>query len=248
MLVSGIYSITSGVLTGTVPFALTLGSAPNLVLAVVQNTSNDETKFQIGVWVSGITSNGFSFNLDSAPNNGNYSIVYLAGDPGLFSAVGTVGIPESALPAIQSKINAYKSPHLTEWDVRQYINDHAVQKNNRNAADLDYSPGQIAFAMESAAREFNGLIPYSYSVKAKALPKDDNLFLDATAYFLYLGSLQEEQRHSVAYTAGSVQVSVSQELIKNYSTATQMLYARFQQTAVSRKKIANLRQGYRRIG
>jgi hypothetical protein len=140
------------------------------------------------------------------------------------------------------------SPYVTEDDVRHYLLD--IQARN-NVLDLDVqiSGPEIMSAMQSAAREFNGLQPYSIKYSASALPKENNMFLDAIAYFVYLQKLAYERERDVPYTAGgSVGVELGARRIKHFTEAMQIHMQRFQQTAIAYKRSINSNRGWGRIG
>lgn len=140
------------------------------------------------------------------------------------------------------------SCYVTEDDVRHYLLDIQV-RNNILDLDLQISGPEIMSAMQSAAREFNGLQPYSITVRANALPKVNNMFLDAIAYFIYLQKLAYERERDVPYTAGgSVGVELGARRIKHYQEAMQIHMQRFTQAAVAYKRTVNSNQGWGQIG
>ena len=140
------------------------------------------------------------------------------------------------------------SCYVTEDDVRHYLLDIQV-RNNVLDLDLQISGPEIMSAMQSAAREFNGLQPYSVTVSATALPKVNNMFLDAIAYFIYLQKLAYERERDVPYTAGgSVGVELGARRIKHYQEAMQIYMQRFTQAAVAYKRTANSNRGWGQIG
>lgn len=140
------------------------------------------------------------------------------------------------------------SCYVTEDDVRHYLLDIQV-RNNLLDLDLQISGPEIMSAMQSAAREFNGLQPYSVNVSATALPKVNNMFLDAIAYFIYLQKLAYERERDVPYTAGgSVGVELGARRIKHYQEAMQIYMQRFTQAAVAYKRTINSNRGWGQIG
>lgn len=140
------------------------------------------------------------------------------------------------------------SCYVTEDDVRRYLLDIQV-RNNVLDLDLQISGPEIMSAMQSAAREFNGLQPYSVTVTATALPKVNNMFLDAIAYFIYLQKLAYERERDVPYTAGgSVGVELGARRIKHYQEAMQIYMQRFTQAAVAYKRTVNSNRGWGQIG
>lgn len=140
------------------------------------------------------------------------------------------------------------SCYVTEDDVRHYLLDIQV-RNNVLDLDLQISGPEIMSAMQSAAREFNGLQPYSVNVSATALPKVNNMFLDAIAYFIYLQKLAYERERDVPYTAGgSIGVDLGARRIKHYQEAMQIYMQRFTQAAVAYKRTINSNRGWGQIG
>jgi len=79
---TGAQSLTSGVTIAVVTFPTPYVSAPETVLAAVQNLSADVTKLQIDVLVTEITNVGFTVALSVAPDSVNYELSWWAGGPG----------------------------------------------------------------------------------------------------------------------------------------------------------------------
>lgn len=243
MVFTGSIQLKAGELKGDAKFPTKLASAPTMVIPAVENlTDARQFVFTISAWISGVTAEGFSYKLDMAPNSPNYVLAYVAGDPGIFRSVAL----QSA--ALAGRVTAFNSQSLTEWDVRQYIADTELQRENRGGADLDFAPSEIVAAMRSAAREYNGTPPYVKTADPNSLQKSDNMFLDGTAYFLYLQKLQDEMRHDVAYKAGNVDVSVSATKVAHFTAIAKFFGERFRETVKAEKRIANVRRGWGRVG
>ena len=126
-----------------------------------------------------MTKSGFTYRLDVAPTTTNYQLVYVAGDSGEITNLDMLGLPPGALILLRGRVNQFCSCGMTEWDVRKYTHDYDTREGIAEMFDVDFSPGDIAAAMESCAREYNGLAPYTDTVKPGNLPKNDNSFFDA---------------------------------------------------------------------
>lgn len=138
--------------------------------------------------------------------------------------------------------------YVTEDDVRNYLLD-IQSRNNVLDLDIQISGPEIMSAMQSAAREFNSLPPYSVKANPNALSKETNLFLDAIAYFIYLQKLAYERERDVPYTAGgSVGVELGARRIKHYQEAMQIHMQRFQQAATTYKRHINSNRGWGAVG
>lgn len=128
---------------------------------------------------------------------------------------------------------------VTEDEVRHYIADNDTRAGVFGQLDYEFSPEQIAAAMRSAAREYNGIPPYVSRVSPDRLPADDNTFFDGIAYFLYMRAMQLEQLRDVPYEAGNVKVDIAARRIQHFATSLKFFGDRFNEGVKSEKKIRN---------
>lgn len=102
---SGRYDLTSGQTSYTIPFGTAFGTAPDVVVAVVENAT-DNPFLTITVTVVGRSTTDFDIELSQAPDSNNYDLVWFAGSPEIFFEVITQYQRKmTKLPATQSVPN-----------------------------------------------------------------------------------------------------------------------------------------------
>ncbi len=136
--------------------------------------------------------------------------------------------------------------YLTELDVRAYVADNETKEGF--PCDFDFTPEEMAHAMQSAAREWNSTPPYVSNAFPNQLSKHTNIFYDGCAAFLYLLLLQKEMRGDTPYTAGSVNVDIAARRVPHYREMYTLFYERFMQAARAKKKITNIEAFTGRVG
>ena len=98
-----ISSLPQGAQDVSVAFLTPFVAAPALVIPVVRNSSDDALKLMIQALVVTKSYEGFSVHLSAAPNTGNYSLDYVAGDPDtMFQLVTAAGVKITQLPVLDS--------------------------------------------------------------------------------------------------------------------------------------------------
>ena len=101
MFQQGTQPIGSGITTVDVEFPLTFPGAPDIILAVVSNTSGDSPKFLIEADVVYKDAYGFTVQLTGVPDTNNYVLGWVAGSVEiLYQALAKLGIKISALPML----------------------------------------------------------------------------------------------------------------------------------------------------
>lgn len=139
--------------------------------------------------------------------------------------------------------------NITESDVRDYIRDRVADDNPLLAGELRYTSEEIAFAMRTAAREYNSLPPIGVSVvDPKALPGDTNVFLDGIAAALLRTTLLRETANDIAVQAGNVSVQIGSVQIAHLKQIIPMFDERFRTTATNIKVSINLSHAFGSIG
>jgi len=86
-LIQGIEDIAEGQETLDVVFASPLDGIPEVILAVVENTSEDPLKIRISATVTLKSATGFSVGFDRPPNTGNYKLVWHVSDQATIQAM-----------------------------------------------------------------------------------------------------------------------------------------------------------------
>ena len=136
---------------------------------------------------------------------------------------------------------------LTISDVRFYIEDR-TPADNPLQGDLMFSDTEIEQAMYRAGREFNSIHPRSYCVDPGRLPAADNLFLSATAEFLYRARLHSLMRNRFDYQGGSIQTSGDEPKIAGLKELIKLEAENWRRDAQDRKIAHNVRGFYGRVG
>lgn len=85
---SGRYDLTNGQTDYTIPFGSAFGSVPDVVVAVVENATDDPF-LVIAATVTGRSTTDFDIELSQAPDSANYDLVWFAGSPEIFFEVIT---------------------------------------------------------------------------------------------------------------------------------------------------------------
>jgi hypothetical protein len=137
--------------------------------------------------------------------------------------------------------------YITVDDIRLYILDRSIDDNDFDQ-DLSFSDEEILNAMARAAREYNSIPPYVNGARADCLPKDTNMFFDATVQQLYIAELNRAMRNDIDYDAGGVVTSMEAKRIKNLQQLAQEHGERFREAARNRKIFINFSDGYGQIG
>jgi hypothetical protein len=97
----GTLGLTSGTQDYTIPFAPAFVATPDVVIAVVENTSADAVKFLITAHVVDKSATDFTVRLDSAPNSNNYVLAWVAGSASvIFQALVAGGRRISEIPLL----------------------------------------------------------------------------------------------------------------------------------------------------
>jgi hypothetical protein len=79
MFQQGLTSLTSGVASAAITFDEAFAAVPEVILAVVQNTSGDASKSLISAEVDSSSTSGFTVHLSAAPPTANYQLAWIAG-------------------------------------------------------------------------------------------------------------------------------------------------------------------------
>jgi len=139
------------------------------------------------------------------------------------------------------------SDYLTISDIRNYIWDRSAA-DNQLELDLAFSDAEIRDAMKRAAREYNSVPPFVAGADPATLPTDTNLFLDATAFQLYISRLSRMQRSDIDYTAGGVTVELEKRQIAYMKEMIPFHRDRFLEATKAQKVFLNLRRAFGRVG
>jgi hypothetical protein len=136
---------------------------------------------------------------------------------------------------------------ITVEDIRLYILDRTIEDNDMDK-DLSFSDEEIIAAMERAAREYNSIPPYVGCVEADALPKNTNMFFDATVQQLYIAELNRMSRNDIDYDAGGVSTNLEAKRIEHLKQLSRDHGERFREAATNLKIHTNWMDGFGKIG
>jgi hypothetical protein len=139
------------------------------------------------------------------------------------------------------------SDYLTIEDVRNFIWDRSAA-DNQIELDLAFSDDEIRDAMKRAAREYNSVPPFVTEADPAGLPADTNLFLDATAFQLYISRISRMQRNDIDYSAGGVSVELEKKQIAYMKEMIPFHRDRFLEATKAQKVFRNLRRAFGRVG
>jgi hypothetical protein len=115
MFQSGSESITNGVSQFTITYPVAFAADPDVIIAVVRNTSADSPKYIIQASITEQSATAFTVSLDAATTSGNYELVWLAGSAASILDTMSVlaGRKLTSYGALASLINAeFKMPLL----------------------------------------------------------------------------------------------------------------------------------------
>jgi hypothetical protein len=105
--------------------------------------------------------------------------------------------------------------------------------------DLEFSPEEIAGAMTSAARRYNGIPPFIGAADPNALPAQTNIFFDGIAYELYALQYRKLSKQDIDYSAGGVSANLVTKRL-NYITRLMETHRNdFESAARDQKRIRN---------
>ena len=100
----GLSNLAANTQDGSIVFSSPFGAAPDVVIAVVENTSADAVKLLITVEVVAKDANGFTYRLSGAPNTTNYKLAWVAGSAAVLFQFTAVGRKLSSLNSLESGI------------------------------------------------------------------------------------------------------------------------------------------------
>jgi len=143
---------------------------------------------------------------------------------------------------------ASTNTYVTVEDIRLYILDRSIEDNADWDKDLSFSDEEIMAAMERAAREYNSIPPFVSSASAECLPKDTNMFFDATAQQLYIAEVNRASRNDIDFDAGGVTTSIEAKRIDHMRRLAAEHGENFKEAARARKITQNWMEGFGRVG
>ena len=95
----GLQSIGNATIDVTVVFDVAFTAAPDIIVPVVENTSNDSVIYAISAQVTSKSSTGFVVHLSSATPSANYKLAWIAGSAAIiYQGITLAGRKTSQLP------------------------------------------------------------------------------------------------------------------------------------------------------
>jgi len=136
--------------------------------------------------------------------------------------------------------------YVTIDDIRHYVLDRSAEDNLDE--DLEFSDPDVETAMKAAAREYNGIDPFTDCVEPNRLPANTNIFFDGIIAHLYTMKMHQDMRNDVEYQAGGVASSETQRRITHFRDLVKYHRELFRTTAQKIKANRNIHRGYGAIG
>jgi len=140
---SGEEAIGSGVTTVNVTYPVAFGAAPDFVIAVVQNLT-DDPQLSLKAQVTSSSSTDFEVELSATTDSANYELAWIAGDTALvFSAITKLGTRITDLPAPsrelkpQDRIAVVQNGATNSVPFRDFESAFALKQESPPSASTD---------------------------------------------------------------------------------------------------------------
>ena len=139
------------------------------------------------------------------------------------------------------------SPFITIDDVREDIKDRTAE-DHLVLPDVQFTDGDIEWAMRKACRKFNMIKPYSARMSPEAIPAKFQFMFDGIAWALFSRWTTNVLMNDEDYSAGGVSASVQGKLGKNLQILSKDYLEQFVEEATNYKLITNLENAYGQVG
>lgn len=136
---------------------------------------------------------------------------------------------------------------LSDEDIRYFLADQSVSEHSL-AMDLKFSSEAIASAKKRAAASYNSLPPLIHNVNPQSMHSDTNIFLFGVAYHLYLTRRMELADDDISFSAGNVNVDLTQRQIQHIDKMLPLFKEEFEKRATDFKITMNRHAGMGQVG